>query len=471
MCYVACRFKIEKIKKSETLINAQDIYKTLFGNILKRVFYIFISMKLETLYSHFLESSGICTDTRKITNNCLFVALRGENFNGNTFTKEALNQGAYKVIIDDISEHKNTGQTILCKNSLELLQKLATYHRQQLNVPIIALTGSNGKTTTKELINSVLSKKFNTTATKGNLNNHIGVPLTLLSMTKETEVGIVEMGANHKKEIAALCNIAQPNFGYITNFGKAHLEGFGSIEGVIEGKSELYTYLTSHKGTIFLNADDPIQKRLMGTYVSKIGFSQTDTTFYKINMLQAAPYVQIKIENKTITSNLIGAYNFTNVCAAAIMGKFFNVPMKAIKEAIESYVPTNNRSQLIEKGTNTITLDAYNANPTSMLAALEHFNASNVSSKMVFLGDMFELGESAQEEHQHVVDYLSTSSINEIHLIGEHFSNTIKKATHIHQYKTFEALKEKLTKNSPSHTNILIKASRGMALERILELI
>ena len=428
-------------------------------------------MKLETLYSQFLESSGICTDTRKITKNCLFVALRGDNFNGNNFTQEALDQGAYKVIIDDLSQHKNTGETILCKNSLELLQKLATYHRQQLGLPIIALTGSNGKTTTKELINAVISTKYNTTATLGNLNNHIGVPLTLLSMTKETEIGIVEMGANHKKEIAALCKIAQPNYGYITNFGKAHLEGFGSLQGVIEGKSELYTYLSKHKANIFLNADDPTQKMLLANYISKIGFSETDPSFYNISKVSADPYVTLKIEDITIRSKLIGAYNFTNICAAAIVGKYFNIPLENIKDAIENYIPTNNRSQIIRKGNNRIILDAYNANPTSMMAALEHFSTNKTTAKIAFLGDMFELGETSEEEHQNIVSYLEQSTIDEIHLIGEHFRNTTTSSKKIHQYSSFEALKEKLKKNTSANSSILIKASRGMALERILDIL
>ncbi|MEZ7917107.1 MAG: UDP-N-acetylmuramoyl-tripeptide--D-alanyl-D-alanine ligase, partial [Patiriisocius sp.] len=381
-------------------------------------------MKLETVYSYFLESTGICTDTRKIEKGCLFVALRGDNFNGNKFTQQALDKGAFKVIIDDISQHKNTGETILCKNTLVLLQELATYHRQELNVPMIALTGSNGKTTTKEIINAVLSKKFKTTATLGNLNNHIGVPLTLLSMTKETQIGIVEMGANHKKEIEALCKIAQPNFGYITNFGKAHIEGFGSIEGVIEGKSELYKYISKEKGTLFFNADDPIQNKLLGNYPSKVGFSQTKKNFYTLKQIDANPYVALQLAQTNITSNLIGAYNFTNISAGVLIGDFFDIPLNDIKQAIEEYLPTNNRSQLITKGSTQIILDAYNANPSSMMAALQHFNTIKTASKMVFLGDMFELGETAQEEHQDIVDYLSNTNIDEVHLIGSYFSKT-----------------------------------------------
>ena len=428
-------------------------------------------MKLETVYSYFLESTGICTDTRKIEKGCLFVALRGDNFNGNKFTQQALDKGAFKVIIDDISQHKNTGETILCKNSLTLLQKLATYHRQELNVPMIALTGSNGKTTTKEIINAVLSKKFKTTATLGNLNNHIGVPLTLLSMTKETQIGIVEMGANHKKEIEALCEIAQPNFGYITNFGKAHIEGFGSIEGVIEGKSELYKYISKEKGTLFFNADDPLQNKLLGNYPSKVGFSQTKENFYTLKQIDANPYVALQAAQTNITSNLIGAYNFTNISAGVLIGDFFDIPLNDIKQAIEEYLPTNNRSQLITKGSTQIILDAYNANPTSMMAALQHFNTIKTASKMVFLGDMFELGETAQEEHQDIVDYLSNTNIDEVHLIGSYFSKTKLQVKNCHQYKTFEALKSAFKNTIPKDTTVLIKASRGMALERIVTLL
>ena len=428
-------------------------------------------MKLETVYSYFLESTGICTDTRKIEKGCLFVALRGDNFNGNKFTQQALDKGAFKVIIDDISQHKNTGETILCKNSLTLLQKLATYHRQELNVPMIALTGSNGKTTTKEIINAVLSKKFKTTATLGNLNNHIGVPLTLLSMTKETQIGIVEMGANHTKEIEALCEIAQPNFGYITNFGKAHIEGFGSIEGVIEGKSELYKYISKEKGTLFFNADDPIQNKLLGNYPSKVGFSQTKKNFYTLKQIDANPYVALQAAQTNITSNLIGAYNFTNISAGVLIGDFFDIPLNDIKQAIEEYLPTNNRSQLITKGSTQIILDAYNANPTSMMAALQHFNTIKTASKMVFLGDMFELGETAQEEHQDIVDYLSNTNIDEVHLIGSYFSKTKLQVKNCHQYKTFEALKSAFKNTIPKDTTVLIKASRGMALERIVTLL
>jgi len=428
-------------------------------------------LKIETLHQHFLRSSGICTDTRNITKNCLYFALKGDTFNGNTFTQEALDKGAFKVVVDELGFHKNTGETILCANSLKLLQELATYHREYLKVPIISLTGSNGKTTTKELISSVLSKKYQTVATKDNLNNHIGVPLTLLSMDSQTEIGVVEMGANHIKEIESLCKIAQPNYGYITNFGKAHLEGFGSVEGVIQGKSELYHYLTSHEGAIFLNADDPIQKKLLSTYVKKYGFSEKDPTFFQIQFKSADPFVALAVNDTKITSNLIGKYNFTNIAAAIIIGHFFNVSLEDIKTAIEAYTPTNNRSQLVEKAGHKIILDAYNANPTSMMAALEHFEKKDSDNNVVFLGDMFELGSEATEEHQKIIRWLKARSFAECYLIGKNFYQSKIEAPNIHFFETFNDLQAHLSTVSLTPSNILIKASRGMALERILDLL
>lgn len=428
-------------------------------------------MNIETLHKDFLQSTGICTDTRKITKNCLFFALKGDNFNGNTFTQQALDNGAFKVVIDDLRYHKNTGETILCKDVLGLLQKLATFHRDYLEVPIIALTGSNGKTTTKELINAVLSKKFKTTATKGNLNNHIGVPLTLLSMTKETEMGIVEMGANHLKEIENLCEIAKPNYGYITNFGRAHLEGFGSEEGVIKGKSELYNYLTKNKLPIFLNADDSIQKNILNGYINKFGFSQTASTYFNISFTKASPFVSLNFNGIDIESKLIGAYNFTNICAAVIMGHYFGVDDSLIKDAIEEYTPSNNRSQLINQGSNTIILDAYNANPTSMMAALKNLEQMDNTSKILFLGDMFELGNTAKEEHQTIADYVAKANFNKVYLIGENFGNVKVSNKSIEKYTSFNELEKVLKNSTISEATILIKASRGMALERIVPLL
>ena len=426
-------------------------------------------MKIKELHTHFLKSTGICTDTRNITEGCLFFALKGDNFNGNKFAQEALNKGAYKVIIDEIAYHKNSSETILCANSLRMLQKLASFHREYLNLPIIALTGSNGKTTTKELINSVLSQKFNTAATKGNLNNHIGVPLTLLSMNSDTEMGIVEMGANHFKEIEKLCELAQPNYGYITNFGKAHLEGFGSLQGVIKAKTELYKYLKENDKTVFVNANDPNQV-LYSKSLSKVSFGNEDQD-YPIQLLDATNTLLLRFKNMEIKTNLIGIYNFHNLAAAISIGDYFGVSKEKIKDAIESYIPTNNRSQLIEKGSNKIILDAYNANPSSMMAALENFNQTEGNSKILFLGDMFELGPEAEKEHQAIVNYLEENSMGTSYLIGSNFFKTSTKSKHILKFETFEDLKEQLKNESIKEKTILIKASRGMALERILDLI
>ncbi|WP_055435274.1 UDP-N-acetylmuramoyl-tripeptide--D-alanyl-D-alanine ligase [Lacinutrix algicola] len=427
-------------------------------------------MKIEQLHTLFLECKGISTDTRKVSKNNMFFALKGDNFNGNTFALKAIELGANYVIIDEV-EHKASNKTILVDNVLETLQALASYHRTFLSIPIIALTGSNGKTTTKELINTVLSKKYKTTATIGNLNNHIGVPLTLLSMTNETEIGIVEMGANHLKEIEFLCSIAKPDYGYITNFGKAHLEGFGSIQGVINGKSELYTYLIKNAKHIFLNADDSIQKEKLNTYIKKLGFSETDSNYFKIEFIEANPFVSFEIEDSTINSQLIGKYNFTNLCAAAIIGKYFNVELNEIKEALEDYAPTNNRSQIIEKGTNKIILDAYNANPTSMKAALENFSALKDETKIAFLGDMLELGTDAKQEHQAILDLSTSLNIDSIYLVGENFFESENKSHRAKQFISFETLKEELKTVKIKNRTLLIKGSRGMALERILDFV
>jgi len=425
-------------------------------------------MKIDAIHQLFLDCTSICTDTRKVKNNCLFFALSGEKFNGNSFANEALTKGAKYAIIDD-AKFKTSDNTILVENSLKTLQELATYHREYLGLKIIALTGSNGKTTTKELINVVLSKKYNTTATVGNLNNHIGVPLTLLSMDKNTEIGIVEMGANHKKEIAFLCNIAKPDYGYITNFGKAHLEGFGGIEGVIKGKSEMYDYLISNNKLVFYNAEDTIQEEKLRDYNSKVGFSNNNTTDYNYTLLDTNPFVTFTTEDIVIKSNLIGAYNFTNLCAASTIGRHFEVTLNQIQTAVKDYTPTNNRSQIINQGSNSIILDAYNANPSSMDVALKNFSIQDAKNKIAILGDMFELGDSAPEEHQNIVNLLSFLDIDKVILVGENFYTTNTDNSNLEKYKSFEDFKNnyKTIKDSA----LLIKGSRGMALERVLELL
>lgn len=425
-------------------------------------------MTIEQLHNKFLETTGICTDSRKIFKDCLFIALSGDNFNGNTFAKQALEKGAKYALIDQV-EYNVSDHTILVNNSLEILQNLANYHRKYLGIIIISLTGSNGKTTTKELINAVLSKKYKTVATAGNLNNHIGVPLTLLTMNKDTEIGIVEIGANHQKEIEFLCSIAEPDYGYITNFGKAHLEGFGGVEGIIKGKSELYDYLIKNKKHIFMNADDNIQQQKLKDYKNTICFSSAkDKCNYQIKFKEVNPFVVYNFENTRIESKLIGTYNFTNLCAATTIGKHFNVSTKDIKSAIESYIPTNNRSQIIEKGNNKIIMDAYNANPSSMEVALDNLNKLS-NNKIAILGDMFELGNEAPKEHQKITDLVTKLNINKIYLIGENFNKVTIKEDKIEKYSSFENFKSKF--KEISNSTILIKGSRGMALERVLELL
>lgn len=426
-------------------------------------------MTIEQLHKIFLNSSGICTDSRKIFNNCLFIALSGDNFNGNTFAKQALEKGAKYALIDQ-KEYKINDQTILVNNSLESLQKLANYHRKYLGLKIISLTGSNGKTTTKELINTVLSKKYKTVATVGNLNNHIGVPLTLLSMNKDTEIGIVEMGANHQKEIQFLCNIAEPDYGYITNFGKAHLEGFGGVEGIIKGKSELYDYLIENDKNIFMNADDKIQQQKLKEYKKTACFSSSkDKCDYQIEFKEVNPFVVFTFDNTQIESKLIGTYNFTNLCAATTIGKHFNVSTDDIKSAIESYIPSNNRSQIIDKGNNKIIMDAYNANPSSMEVALDNLNKLSNNRKIAILGDMFELGNDAPSEHQKIADLVTNLNLYKIYLIGENFNRVTIKEDKIEKYSSFENFKSNF--KEIRNSTILIKGSRGMALERVLDLL
>ncbi|MEL4308087.1 UDP-N-acetylmuramoyl-tripeptide--D-alanyl-D-alanine ligase [Joostella sp. CR20] len=422
-------------------------------------------MKIEALHNIYLTTEGIVTDTRKIKENTLFFALKGDNFNGNTFAEEALKKGASFAVVDE-EKFQTSENIILVENCLDTLQQLAKYHREYLNIPIISLTGSNGKTTTKELINAVLSKKFKTVATQGNLNNHIGVPLTLLSMDKTTEIGVVEMGANHLKEIESLCNIAHPNYGYITNFGKAHLEGFGGVEGVIKGKSELYNHLIKSDKTIFYNADDSIQTEKLSGYKHKVGFSQKENTDYQIKLQSADPFVTISYNDTNIQSNLIGTYNFTNIAIAITIGTYFDIPTEAIKDAIENYKPTNNRSQIITSKKHEIILDAYNANPSSMKVALENFSQLNTEGKVVILGDMFELGNEATREHQNIASLAENLNFDLTLLVGENFFKTTTKSQKL---KTFNDLKTYIENNNIQQKNILIKGSRGMALERILE--
>lgn len=427
-------------------------------------------MEIAKIHSLFLECKSVSIDTRKIQPNSFFVAIKGDNFDANTFAKEALEKGASYVVIDN-ADYYIDERTVLVKDSLQTLQVLAQYHRNYLKLPIIALTGSNGKTTTKELIHAVLSAKYRTKATVGNLNNHIGVPLTLLSFTTETEIGIVEMGANHKKEIEFLCELAQPDYGYITNFGKAHLEGFGGVLGVIEGKSEMYTYLAKNKKTVFVNLEDAIQvekTKSLSNYT--FGVNKLDANV-SVTTVTANPFVSVVFEGLKITSHLIGLYNANNINAAIAIGNYFEVSKEAIKSALESYIPENNRSQLITKGTNQIILDAYNANPSSMAVAIENFKQLDNVNKIAILGDMFELGEESLQEHKQVVNSLLNQKSIVCHFVGSDFFANSLNNENFHFHPSFNDLSAYLKAKKIENSTILIKGSRGMVLERTLDIL
>ncbi|WP_413999388.1 UDP-N-acetylmuramoyl-tripeptide--D-alanyl-D-alanine ligase [Flavobacterium sp. W1B] len=427
-------------------------------------------MDINYIHSLFLKCNSVSIDTRRIEQNSLFVAIKGERFDANTFAKEALGKGASSVIIDN-ADYYIDQRTILVDDSLVALQELAKFHREYLKLPIIALTGSNGKTTTKELIQVVLSKKYKTKATLGNLNNHIGVPLTLLSFNSDTEIGIVEMGANHKKEIAFLCELAQPDYGYITNFGKAHLEGFGGIAGVIEGKSEMYDYLSQNNKLAFVNLEDPIQAEKSKKIKSYSFGVNKENAAVNIKSVKANPFVEVCYSNIVISSHLIGLYNANNLNAALTIGKYFEVDDLSIKEALEAYIPENNRSQLLTKGSNQIILDAYNANPSSMEVAIENFIQLEKPNKIAILGDMFELGVESIQEHKNIVDLLSKSEDLRCYFIGKDFYHNRIKKDNFGFFESFDSFLEVLKEQKFESKTILIKGSRGMALERILDYI
>jgi len=427
-------------------------------------------MNIQDIHNLFLQCKSVSIDTRKIEKDSMFFAIKGENFDANTFAVKALELGALFVVVDNAS-YVIDERTILVENSLESLQALAKFHRDYLKLPIIALTGSNGKTTTKELINVVIAKKYKTKATVGNLNNHIGVPLTLLSFTKDTEIGIVEMGANHKKEIEFLCEIAQPDFGYITNFGKAHLEGFGGVEGVIQGKSEMYEYLAKNDKLVFVNLEDPIQiEKSAGIKSFTFGINNTNADL-KINSIKANPFVVIDYDNFSVESHLIGLYNANNINAAIAIGYYFKVEEEDMKQAIETYIPENNRSQLLRIDSNQIILDAYNANPSSMAVAITNFLQLENQNKVMILGDMFELGDESKQEHKVIVDSLLNQNKSECYLIGKSFYENKVAQENIQFFETFDAFVAHLKTIHFKDNTILIKGSRGMALERTLEYI
>ena len=424
-------------------------------------------MKIEELYTFFLENPSIQTDTRKLQKGDIFFALSGPNFNGNLFAKKALQQGASFAVIDEPLDLKDD-RLILVNNTLETLQALAKYHRQQFAIPFIAITGSNGKTTTKELVNAVLATHYKTYTTIGNLNNHIGVPLTILSIKPDAEMAVIEMGANHQKEIESYCTYTLPTHGVITNCGKAHLEGFGGVEGVKKGKGELFDFLKFNNGVAFIFNDyDYLQQ--MSNDILKIYSYGTSSGNIIGNVLQSEPYLNIAISKglvTTIETQLVGDYNLPNVLCAIAIGEYFNVPNDKIKLAIENYLPSNSRSQMIQKDGNFIVLDAYNANPTSMKAAIENFAKFPSTKKILMLGGMMELGEESIVEHEAIVNLVQQYQWQNVILVGGDFAKIIQPFTYFSN-----ASEAKVWLNSQLFTNtfFLIKGSRSMAMEKILQ--
>ncbi len=414
-------------------------------------------MNIKELHNIFLKSSGVTTDSRHIELNSIFFALKGDNFDGNKYAKSAIDKGASFAVVDNKAYCLNE-KYILVDDVLSCLQELSKYHRKQLNCPVLGITGTNGKTTTKELITAVIEKKFKTVATKGNFNNHIGVPLTLLSAKLDTEFLIVEMGANHIHEIEFLCGLAQVDFGIITNIGKAHLEGFGSVEGVIKAKKELYDHIDINDGTLFVNAND---KLLMS--ISE----NTKRILYNIKEqeLSNSPFAEVVFNDSLISSQLIGDYNRTNILAACEIGHYFGVSLENTKEAIESYTPSNNRSQLLKTNRNTIVLDAYNANPSSMTEAIKAFQKVNHKKKLFILGDMLELGENSLVEHQSIIDELSQNN-QKVILVGQEFNKCQHNFAHFLNSK--DAL-DWIEENPIEDMFILLKGSRGIKLEMLKE--
>lgn len=423
----------------------------------------------------FYETTGVCTDTRNIQKDCLFICLKGANFNGNTFAEKALEAGAKYVIADEKLFAENDRIKVV-GDALEYLQKLANQHRNKFNIPLIGITGSNGKTTTKELVTAVLSQKFKVLSTKGNLNNHIGVPLTLLNLDASHDIAVIEMGANKFNDIRELCEIAFPTHGIITNIGRAHLEGFQNFEGVLKTKLELYDSVKASRGTIFFNADDEVLCNHLPEGIQKISYSANGHADINGELTALTPFVQMKwnsasFASEEIQTRMIGKYNFYNFLAAISIGSHFGVQAEAISEAIVAYEPSNNRSQVQKTGRNTLIMDAYNANPTSMKSALESFAFIEHPDKIALLGDMFELGQESDTEHQKIINLVQFLNIHAI-FIGKYF-HKVNPGTipYIHSFEHKEEAQRYLSSNPLSNKLILLKGSRGIGLESLVDLL
>lgn len=425
-------------------------------------------MKIDQIYAKYLETRKVSTDTRQVTSGCIFFALRGEKFNGNQFASQAIESGAAMAVVDEPSV-ATRDNIVLVDDVLTTLQSLAAHHRRQLSIPVIGLTGSNGKTTSKELVSAVLSRKFRTHATKGNLNNHIGVPLTLLSIEPDAELAVVEMGANHVGEIALLSSIAQPTHGFITNIGKAHIGTFGGFDNIIRGKSELYQYLLDTGGTVFINSQNEILSNMAKRFSSPVLYPSRGD-YYHCELLDADPFVILKAENgDEIRTQLLGKYNFENIATALCIGKFFGVDAKEANAAVSAYVPANMRSQVVKKENITIILDAYNANPSSMKAAIENLAAMKSGRKVLILGDMFELEGEAEQEHQQLGKLVQDLGFNEVYLCGSLMKVAQLEIPSAKHFGNKDDLIAELQANQFEDATILIKASRGIGLESVVD--
>lgn len=424
-------------------------------------------MNIEQLYHLYLQHSSVQTDTRKLKPGEIFFALKGPNFNGNLFAKQALELGAAYAVVDEKSDADE--RLIMVDDALETLQQLAKHHRQQFNIPFIAITGSNGKTTTKELVSSVLAKHYKTYTTQGNLNNHIGVPLTLLSIKQDAGIAVIEMGANHQGEIASYCNYTLPTHGIITNCGKAHLEGFGGIEGVRKGKGELYNFLKIHNGTAIINWDDHYLQEMSKGINRLVKYGTKQGNFIG-EVVKSEPYLEVRITKgisvDIIKTHLVGEYNLPNVLCAVATGKFFGVADEKIKAAIEKYVPGNSRSQMIVQGSNRIILDAYNANPSSMKAAIENFAKLKANKKILLLGAMMELGNESLNEHRYIIELIKQNGFKEVVLVGGDYEKINHPFTY---FNTSAEAKDWFKQQQFVNSHILIKGSRSMQMEKVLE--
>ncbi len=429
-------------------------------------------MDIQYLYNQYLKSSGVVIDSRKIVPNCIFFAIKGDKFDGNNFAEDAILHGA-KLAVVERSELAVNDKYMLVNNSLECLQQLANFHRKQLGIKILAITGTNGKTTTKELVNRVLSLRFDTYATEGNLNNHIGVPLTLLSISQNTEFAVIEMGANHPGEIEFLCNIAEPDYGIITNIGIAHIQGFGSFQNIINTKTELYNFLQQKNGIVFYNSDNKILAEHLNNFEQKYCYAINNSADLIVQEVYGNFFTNMKyiVKNQTyeINSNLVGKYNWENISVAVLVGKYFGIEYPLINKAIENYYPKNNRSQVLQTSQNTLILDMYNANPSSMRLAIENFAQLDAENKVIVLGDMFELGTIEEQEHNKIIEMITNLEFSKVYLIGKVFSKINNNSNFITQ-NTVTDMYKYLENNKITNSTVLLKASRGIGLEALLTL-